>query len=66
MGFEEVLPGLLDHFDAVDILALIILLFVLTLAAINGLSLETGIVKTIVYACIGTLFGSKVYKGFKK
>lgn len=64
MSIDEKLPGLLDHFDAVDLLALVTLLSVLALAAFDGLSLETRIVKTIVYACIMTMFGAKVLKGY--
>lgn len=59
------LPGLLDYFDAVDIIALIILLFVLTSASFDGLRLNNEVVKLVVYSCIVTLFGTKVFKGIK-
>jgi len=59
------LPGLLDYFDAVDIIALIVLLFVLTSASFDGLRLNNEVVKFIVYSCIVTLFGTKVLKGVK-
>ncbi len=59
------LPGLLDYFDAVDIIALIVLLFVLTSASFDGLQLNNEVVKLVVYSCIVTLFGTKVLKGFK-
>lgn len=59
------LPGLLDYFDAVDIIALIVLLFVLTSASFDGLRLNNEVVKFVVYSCIVTLFGTKVFKGIK-
>jgi len=59
------LPGLLDYFDAVDIIALIVLLFVLTSASFDGLKLNNEVVKFVVYSCVVTLFGTKVLKGIK-
>jgi len=59
------LPGLLDYFDAVDIIALIVLLFVLTSASFDGLRLNNEVVKFVVYSCVVTLFGTKVLKGIK-
>ena len=59
------LPGLLDYFDAVDVIALIVLLFVLTSASFDGLRLDNEVVKFVVYSCIVTLFGTKVLKGIK-
>ena len=59
------LPGLLDYFDAVDIIALVVLLFVLTSASFDGLRLNNEVVKFVVYSCIVTLFGTKVFKGIK-
>jgi len=59
------LPGLLDYFDAVDIIALIVLLFVLTSASFDGLRLNNEVVKFVVYSCVVTLFGTKVLKGVK-
>lgn len=59
------LPGLLDYFDAVDIIALILLLFVLTSASFDGLRLNNEVVKFVVYSCVVTLFGTKVLKGIK-
>ena len=58
-------PGLLDYFDAVDVIALIVLLFVLTSASFDGLRLSNEVVKFVVYSCIVTLFGTKVFKGIK-
>ena len=60
------LPGLLDYFDAVDILALIVLVYILTLASFGGLQLGQEMVQNIIYACLLTLFGTKVVKGVRK
>lgn len=57
------LPGILDYFDAVDILALIVLVYVLTLASFGGLQLGQEMVQIIIYVCLLTLFGTKVVKG---
>jgi len=60
------LPGLLDYFDAVDILALIVLLFTLSLASFGSIELGQEMVQNIIYACLITLFGTKVVKGARK
>ena len=60
------LPGLLDYFDAVDILALIILVFTLALASFGNIQLGQEMVQNIIYACLLTLFGTKVVKGVRK
>ena len=60
------LPGLLDYFDAVDILALIVLLFTLSLASFGNIELGQEMVQNIIYACLITLFGTKVVKGVRK
>ena len=60
------LPGLLDYFDAVDILALIVLVYILTLASFSSLQLGQEMVQNIIYACLITLFGTKVVKGVRK
>lgn len=65
MDLEKKLPGILDYFDAVDLLALVTLLSVLVLVAVDGLSLESEVVKAVVYTSIVTMFGSKVLKGVK-
>ena len=59
------LPGLLDYFDAVDILALIVLVFALTLASFGNIELGQEVVQNIIYACLFTLFGTKVLKGVR-
>ena len=60
------LPGILDYFDAVDIFALIILLFTLTLVSFGGIELSQNMVQNIIYACLITLFGTKAVKGVRK
>lgn len=60
------LPGILDYFDAVDILALIVLLFTLTLVNFGNLELSQRMINVIIYICLGTMFGNKFIKGYRK
>lgn len=52
----------MERFDYIDLFALIVIIATFTLASIDGISLQTEIVRITVYAALATLFGTKVLK----